>query len=201
MKLKKRTLPLILFNWMINPQEDLAKIGYWPDMKISKNLRTLMYYGYIKYENVIYSFWKLADYHQFLEAKNLLYVFKSFFSVPKSVQIHPIFWYSKVFLRFFSPQFYDVAKLTIIHEKISPNLAIDHILWCRKHLSFFLFCVFWLPIGAYYQIIIIISKYCKQRAFFSQKSLLCAKITFFMLKKCKNRKTLSTTYYSLATFR
>jgi hypothetical protein len=28
MKLKKKTLPLILFNYLINPQEDLAKIGY-----------------------------------------------------------------------------------------------------------------------------------------------------------------------------
>jgi hypothetical protein len=39
---------------MINPREDLAKIGYWPDMKLSKNLRTLMYSGYIIYESYIY---------------------------------------------------------------------------------------------------------------------------------------------------
>jgi hypothetical protein len=103
---------------MINPQEDLAKIGYWPDMEISKNLRTLMYSGYIKYEILIYIFWKLADYHQFLEEKNLLFVFKSFFSVPKIVQLHPIFWYSKVFFSSFYSQFYDVAKLAITHKKI-----------------------------------------------------------------------------------
>ncbi len=104
---------------MINPQEDLAKIGYWPDMKICKNLRTLMYFGYIKYKNLIYIFWKLADYHQFLEEKNILYVFKSSFSVPKIVQIHPIFfWYSKVFFSSVFSQFYDVAKLAIIDKKI-----------------------------------------------------------------------------------
>lgn len=186
MKLKKRTLPLILFNWMINPQEDLAKIGYWPDMKISKNLRTLMYYGYIKYENVIYSFWKLADYHQFLEAKNLLYVFKSFFSVPKSVQIHPIFWYSKVFLPFFSPQFYDVAKLTIIHEKISPNLAIDHILWCRKHLSFFfVLCIlatYWSLLSDYYYYFEILQTTC---ILFTKILIMCQNHFFYVEKMQK----------------
>jgi hypothetical protein len=58
----------------------------------------------------IYIYWKLADYHQFLEEKNLLYVFKSFFSVPIFLQIHPIFWYIKVFFSSVFSQFYDVAK-------------------------------------------------------------------------------------------
>jgi hypothetical protein len=55
----------------------------------------------------------------------------------------------------------------------------------QKTFKVFLFCVFWLSIGAYFKIIIIISKYCKQGAFISQKSLLCVKITFFYVEKMK----------------
>jgi len=53
----------------------------------------------------------------------------------------------------------------------------------QKTFNSFLFCVFWLPIGAYCKIIIIITKYCKQGAFFSQKSILRVKITFFYVEK------------------